>query len=99
MLALIRRVRETYPRKTIWSFSGFTWEELMTEGAYPHTEVTREILENLDVLVDGRFILAQRDLMLRFRGSRNQRLLDMPRTLAEGRPVIWQDADSNGLRC
>ena len=89
MLPFLRRVRERYPQKTVWAFSGFTFEELKTPGSHPRCEVTDELLSLLDVLVDGRFVLAQKDISLRFRGSRNQRLLDMPATLKTGAPVEW----------
>ena len=91
VLGLIRRVRSAYPKKNIWLFSGFTFEEMMDPDGYPHTPFTHELLSLLDVMVDGRFVLAKKDLMLRFRGSSNQRLLDMPRTLSEGKAVWWTD--------
>ena len=89
LLPFLRRVRERYPQKTVWAFSGFTFEEMKTDGSHPRCEATDELLSLLDVLVDGRFILAQKDISLRFRGSRNQRLLDMPATLKAGVPVEW----------
>ena len=89
LLPFLRRVRERYPQKTVWAFSGFTFEEMKTDGSHPRCEATDELLLLLDVLVDGRFILAQKDISLRFRGSRNQRLLDMPATLKAGVPVEW----------
>ncbi len=89
LLPFLRRVRERYPQKTVWAFSGFTFEEMKTDGSHPRCEATDELLSLLDVLVDGRFILAQKDISLRFRGSRNQRLLDMPATLKAGAPVEW----------
>ncbi len=91
LLPFLRRVRAQYPQKTIWCFSGFTLEELTTPGGYAHCEATEEMLSLLDVLVDGRFILAQKDISLRFRGSKNQRLIDLNRTRAEGRVVLWED--------
>ena len=57
----------------------------------PAREVTDELLSLLDVLVDGRFVETEYDISLRFRGSRNQRLLDVPKSLAAGQPVWWQD--------
>ena len=84
LLPFLRRVRSIYPGKTIWAFSGFTLEELQTEGSYPRCEVTDEILALLDVLVDGRFVEEQKDISLRFRGSRNQRLIDLNATRAVG---------------
>ncbi len=89
LLPFLRRVRERYPQKTVWAFSGFTFEEMKTDGSHPRCEATDELLSLLDVLVDGRFMLAQKDISLRFRGSRNQRLLDMPATLKAGAPVEW----------
>lgn len=80
------------PGKTLWCYSGYTWEQLT--GIVPsrcRCEATDELLSLLDVLVDGPFIAAQRDLMLRFRGSANQRILDVPKSLAAGHPVLWQD--------
>lgn len=91
LVPFLRRVRERYPKKTIWAFSGFTFEELRTDGSHARCEVTDEMLSMLDVLVDGRFILAERDLTLRFRGSRNQRILDIPSSLKEGRAVLWEN--------
>ena len=93
LLPFVRRVRARYPEKTIWAFSGFTLEELRQEGAHPHCEVTEELLSLLDVLVDGRFVEELKDISLRFRGSRNQRLIDMKQTLAAGHIVLLPDLD------
>ncbi len=92
VLTLVRKVRELFPGKTVWCYSGYTWEELTgkvvsrSEGKY-----RQELLESLDVLVDGEFIEARKDISLRFRGSDNQRLLDVPASLKEGHPVLWRD--------
>ena len=81
-----------YPGKTVWCYSGYTFEQLLgQEPSRCRCEATDPLLALLDVLVDGPFIQAQYDISLRFRGSANQRLLDMPRSLAEGKPVLWQD--------
>lgn len=90
LLPFVRRVKARYPHKTLWAFSGFTFEEMTTPDSHPRCEVTDELLSLLDVLVDGRFVLAEKDITLRFRGSRNQRLLDMPATLKSGAPVWWE---------
>lgn len=91
LLPFLKRVRARYPNKTIWSYSGFTFEELTTDGSHPRCEATDEMLSLLDVLVDGRFVLAKRDLTLKFRGSQNQRILDMPKTLKAGKPILWEE--------
>ncbi len=83
-MPFLRRVRAAYPDKTIWSFTGFTYEELTTEGTHPRCEVTDEMLSLLDVLVDGRFVEELKDISLRFRGSSNQRLIDLNATRAAG---------------
>ena len=90
LLPFLRRVRRELPQKTIWSFTGFTWEELHDPAAYPRCEVTDELLSLLDVLVDGRYVDAQRNISLRFRGSENQRIIDMDRTRAAGHIVLWE---------
>ena len=78
-------MRQTYPSKTIWCFSGFTYEELTAGGAHPRCEATDEMLSLLDVLVDGRFVEDRKDLTLRFRGSANQRLIDLNASRSAGR--------------
>ena len=89
LLSFLKRVRETYPSKTIWAFSGCTYEELLDPSSSHHSEVTEEIFGLIDVLVDGRFIEAQKDISLVFRGSRNQRIIDMPATRKSGKIVLW----------
>ena len=71
----------------IWAYTGYTWEALQ---ARPADDPVHTLLTQLDVLVDGPFILAQRSLEIPFRGSANQRLIDVPRSLAQGTPILWQ---------
>lgn len=95
ILELLRQMKARYPEKTIWAFSGYTYEQI-TSGKLGDWEITQEYLRNLDVLVDGPFIEARKDLSLRFRGSDNQRQIDIPATLAAGQIVLWQDWQGNG---
>ena len=74
---LLRKVRQTYPEKSIWCYSGYTYETDLSAGGSVYTEDTEEMLSYIDVLVDGEFIEAERDLTLQFRGSRNQRILSL----------------------
>lgn len=90
LLSFIKKVRERYPKKDIWAFSGFTWEELHTNGSHPRCEVTDDMLALIDVLVDGRYVDSLRNISLRFRGSENQRLIDVKKTLESGEAVIWE---------
>ncbi len=91
LLPFLRRMRQELPNKTIWAYSGYTWEELT--GQVPsrcRCEVTDEMLSFLDVLVDGEFVEALLDITLRFRGSSNQRLIDVPASRESGRVVLWE---------
>ncbi len=90
LLPLVKKVRELYPQKDIWCYTGYTLETELLQPSRARCEVTDELLSYIDVLVDGEFIEAQRDLTLLFRGSRNQRLIDLPATLREGKTVIWE---------
>lgn len=84
-LRVVRRLRaELGHDRDVWCWTGYTFEELLADESDK-----RELLGELDVLVDGRFELAQRDLSLQFRGSRNQRVLDVPASLAAGKAVAW----------
>ncbi len=88
-LRVVRRLRAEHGRaKDVWAWSGYTFEELLAWAAEGH-EDKAELLDEVDVLVDGRFDLEQKDLRLAFRGSRNQRVLDARASLAAGRAVAW----------
>ena len=91
LLPFLHRVRAECPTKTIWLYTGFTWEELTQGPSRACTELVPELLGLLDVLVDGPFVLEQKDISLRFRGSSNQRLIDVPKTLASGEVTWWED--------
>ena len=88
LIDLIRRVKQELPGKDIWMYTGYSYEDLLP-GGIRHYDVTDEIMNAIDVLVDGRFLLGEKDITLRFRGSRNQRLIDMKRTRQEGQVVLW----------
>ena len=89
VLDLVRRVREALPGKDVWCYTGYLFEELAAGRVGEHS---RDLLAELDVLVDGPFVEAQKDLKLRFRGSANQRILDVPASLAAGEAALWTEA-------
>ncbi len=91
LVPFLRRVRWELPEKNIWGFSGFTYEELTSPGSHPNCEVTEEMLSLLDVLVDGRFVEELKDISLRFRGSSNQRLIDLNASRRAGHLCFLQD--------
>lgn len=88
LLPLLRRVKGRFPDKNVWAYSGYTWEEL-TQNSRARCEATDEMLSLIDVLVDGEFVEEKKDISLRFRGSSNQRILDVRASLAAGKPVEW----------
>ncbi len=90
LLPFLKRVRETYPNKNIWAFSGFTLDQLLELEPHPRCEVTDEMLSLIDILVDGRFVLEKKNIRLKFRGSENQRILKLPETLKAKKPVFWE---------
>lgn len=89
LLPFLRRVRERFPDKSIWAFTGFVLEDQLLRDSEKRTNFTDELLSLIDILVDGPYIEEQRDISLQFRGSTNQRVIDMQKTLASGRVVIW----------
>ena len=89
MLALTNAVRERFLDKTIWCYSGYTFETDLLSGKLGDPEITMALLKNIDVLVDGEFHLEEKNPSLRFRGSENQRLIDVPKSLEQGCTVAW----------
>lgn len=100
IVELLRQVKKAYPQKSIWAFSGYLFDKDILAGRLGPWEITKEYLSYLDVLVDGPFVQAKKNLSLRFRGSENQRLIDVPKSLESGEVVLWQDwqGTEKGLR-
>jgi len=89
VLALVERVREVYREKDIWCYTGYHFDkELLPESG--RDETLRRLLEAIDVLVDGRFVLARKSMNVRFRGSENQRILLCRESLKAGKAVLWE---------
>ena len=84
LIPLVKRIHKELPEKDIWSWTGYTWEELMLE-----TPDKLELLHLVDILVDGRFDITKKNLKLQFRGSSNQRIIDVKKSLDQGKVVIW----------
>lgn len=98
LLELVRQVKQAYPEKNIWCFSGYLYDDLAA-GKIGDGAVTRALLSLVDVLVDGEFILARKKLQLRFRGSENQRLIDLRKTEQAGHVVLWTDEKEGEKTC
>ena len=91
---LLRRIKAELPEKSIWAFSGYLFEKDMLSGRIGDVS---EYLSYLDVLVDGPFVQEKKNLSLRFRGSENQRIIDVKASLAAGQTILWDD-DQKGMR-
>lgn len=90
IVALLRRIKREMPGKSIWAFSGYLYEKI-TSGTLGDWEITKEFLSYLDVLVDGPFVEEKKNLNLRFRGSENQRLIDVRKSQQAGTVILWED--------
>ncbi len=96
LIDFIRTVKQTYPEKTIWAFTGYLVDSELAEGGKNHTDVTDELLGYMDVVVDGPFILEKKSLMLPYRGSENQRIILMDETRKSGEIVLSPLMDKRG---
>ena len=90
LLPFVKRVKQLYPNKTVWCYTGYTLEKDLLADSRVKTECTEELLSLIDVLVDGEFVQELYDISLQFRGSSNQRLIDLKATLSTGNLVLWQ---------
>ena len=91
LVDLLRQIKAAYPQKSVWAFSGYLFDKDILSRKLGPWEITREYLSYVDVLVDGRFVEDKKDLSLRFRGSSNQRIIDVPASLQTGEVVLWED--------
>lgn len=96
LVDMLRQIKANYPEKSIWAFSGYLFDKDILPGKLGDPQITKEFISYLDVLVDGRFVEEKKDLTLRFRGSSNQRIIDVPASLAAGEIILWQDWQGNG---
>ena len=97
LVKLLRRARELYPEKTVWCYTGYVYDKELKQPSRARCEVTDEMLSMIDVLVDGRFEKDKKNLNLRFRGSTNQRVLDLKATEKAGEIVLWQGLSEEKL--
>lgn len=97
VLELVKKVKECYPDKDIWCYSGYEYDKDMMTWEQAGDEAVSQLLDLLDVLVDGEFVMAKRNLRLSFRGSENQRLIDMKKTRQEGRVVCLEELMAKGM--
>ncbi|MCH5249608.1 MAG: anaerobic ribonucleoside-triphosphate reductase activating protein [Lachnospiraceae bacterium] len=90
LLPLLRRVKKEYPNKTIWCYTGYLYDEDIIQDFCSKWDETKEILGYLDVIVDGEFVEELKDISLQFRGSSNQRIIDVKKSKKAGKIILWQ---------
>ena len=90
LLPLLQAVKKEYPEKDIWCYTGYLFDKQILEDMCRKSEVTRQMLSCIDILVDGRFVEEKKNLKLRFRGSENQRIIDVKKSLEQGRVIHWE---------
>lgn len=90
LLPLLRRIRQELPSKTVWMYTGYLLEDFKPDGR-TWCEATEEFLRACDVVVDGPFLLEKKDLSIKFRGSKNQRIIDMKRTIEAGKIILHME--------
>ncbi len=91
LVPFLRKVKERFPDKTVWCYSGYTYDKDLLEGGRAFCEVTSEMLSMIDVLVDGEFVEALKDIRLIFKGSSNQRIINLNETREKGEIVLYLD--------
>lgn len=85
VLEIVKRVKMVFPNKDIWIYSGYVWEDIIKD------DILKEILKRTDVLVDGAYIDELRDISLQFRGSSNQRIIDVQESLKQNQVILWKE--------
>lgn len=98
LVELLKQMKKVYPEKTVWAFSGYLFDRDILPCRLGDPEVTKAFLSYVDVLVDGPFVEAKKNLSLRFRGSSNQRIIDVPASLKKREIVLWDDWQNKGER-
>jgi anaerobic ribonucleoside-triphosphate reductase activating protein len=92
LLPLVKQVKEKFPNKTIWCYTGFDFEKDVIGKMYNNCEETRELMSDIDVIVDGKFEIDKKNPSLQFRGSENQRLIDVKQSMAQ-KQIVWANLD------
>lgn len=97
LLPLVKKVKEKFPNKSIWCYTGFDYEKDVMGNMYKNWDETKELINNIDVIVDGKFEQELKNPSLKFRGSSNQRVIDVPKSIKEDK-VIWADLDKDEIK-
>lgn len=91
LCSVLERIKATYPEKNVWCYSGYTFDTDLLSGRLCDYSITERMLNCIDFLVDGKFVEEKKDITLRFKGSSNQRIIDVKRSMAEGKIIRWSE--------
>ena len=87
-MPFVKKVKKLYPNKTIWCYTGYLFDEELLKPSRAYCECTKELLSYFDIIVDGRYIDELKDISLRFKGSSNQRIIDVQKSLTENKIIL-----------
>ena len=91
LFPFLKKVKERFPEKSIWCFTGYVYEKDILHRMIPKWKYSKKMLEQIDYLVDGPFVMEKKNISLKFRGSSNQRIIDVKKTLETGEVVLWEE--------
>ena len=91
LVGFLKKVKEKYPEKNIWCYTGYLYDDELLSPSRARCEVTDEMLSMIDILVDGEFHLEEKNIRLQFRGSENQRIIDLNKTRDKGEIILWEE--------
>lgn len=97
IIGLLKKMRERFPEKTVWCYTGYLFDRDLLNKSRARCEYTDEMLSMIDILVDGKFVEALKDIRLVFRGSSNQRIIDVKKTLQSGTVTAWEPKVRRGM--
>lgn len=93
LVSFVKRIKETFPQKSIWCYSGYLFDKDLTGESKVNCECTAELLSYIDIMIDGEFIEEKKNLNIKFRGSENQRIIDVQKSLTDGKVCTVSDDD------
>lgn len=93
LLPLVKKVKETYPSKKIWAYSGYLFDKQIIDEMTKNNNITEEFIKYIDILVDGKFVQELKNPALKFRGSSNQRIIDVQKSLNENKVILWDQIE------
>lgn len=98
LIPLVKKVKEVYPNKDIWCYSGYLFDKQIKDEMLNKYEFTSEFLKYIDIIVDGKFVIEQKKPSLKFRGSTNQRIIKVQESLKKNKVVLWEGMEKEYVK-